>query len=139
VLSLRRLERDERAQDLQSARTKVRDCRRELDEARMSEDRIRGQLEDARREKRLHERTGSRAADIQARMRHLEVLEGQLGEAGRRIEAARDASGRAARALEGARERLALAQAELRAVERHRDAWLDETRREKERRAEEDP
>ncbi|MBW2263030.1 MAG: hypothetical protein JRG91_13715 [Deltaproteobacteria bacterium] len=139
VLSLRRLERDERLQDLQSAQVKAGDCRRDLDEARMEEHRARGEVEDARRKKRLRERRGVRAADIQALVRRLEALEKKLDEAIMRLDSARDAAGKAARALEGARTRLAHAQAELRAVERHRDVWVEEARRDEERRAEEDP
>ena len=139
VLSLRRLERDERLQDLQSAQAKARDCRRDLDEARMEEHRARSEVEDARRNRRLHERRGVRAADLQARMRRVEALENELDDAVLRLDAARDAAGKAARAVEDARRRLAHAQADLRTVERHRDAWLEEARRDKERRAEEDP
>jgi hypothetical protein len=139
VLSLRRLERDERVQDLQTAQAKARDCRRELDEARKEERRGRAVLDDAIHERRLRERGGMRAADIQALMLRQDALEKELEHAVQALAAARDASSSASRALEGARERLADAQAGMKSVKKHRDAWLEETRREEERRREEDP
>jgi hypothetical protein len=139
VLSLRKLERDERVQDLGAARELDARRRRELEEARLAERRARDGLEDATRQRRAREREGMRAADLQAHVRRQEALEKVLERRIHAVGKARDASRRASRELEGARERLALARSEMRAVEKHRQAWSAERRREQERRSEEDP
>lgn len=139
VLSLRRLERDERVQDLGAALERDARCRRGLEEARLVERRARNVLDDAIRERRRRERRGMRAADLQAHVRRQEALEKTLARRIQALDEARDASRRASRELEEARERLALARSEMRAIEKHRNDWQEERRREEERRSEEDP
>lgn len=139
VLKLRRLEKDQRVQDLLSARARARDSTALLEQARDEERVARGRLDEARHAERGCARGGARADELLAHARRLEALGHELEQAALATAEARDVARGAARAVEGARARLARARADLEAVERHMRSWEEERRRRAELGAEEDP
>jgi len=136
---LRRLQRDERAREVREASGAVEEKLLELEEAGA---RVRArEVEVGRARDRRWAAThkGTVAGVIQAMLAHEASLTDELASLVARRETLRKALDAAQARLDQARRLLAEAQAEMRSLDRHREKWAEERRREAERKAEDDP
>jgi hypothetical protein len=139
VVRQRTLARDESAREVADAQEALERRCREHERAREAVLGLQTELDGARAGTAARAREGARAREIQGSVARDGALEDRLAAAVALRDAAQSARQDAARDLEGARARLGRAQADLESVERHRRRWLEERRREAERKAEEDP
>jgi hypothetical protein len=139
ALRQRRIERDARAGEVRDAQADEEERARAL---RSAEERLlaaRREFEEAEQARAQRTREGGRACELQSWIARDSALADAVSEASSDREAAAARHQASRLALEKARDGLAAAMARLGAVEKHREAWLEEARRNAEKKAEEDP
>ncbi len=139
VLRLREASRIESTRSLRDAISALSAREQGLARAEAEVARLEAALAGARDRRIERARAGARAGDVQAGVARETAIRMEIAAATTRRDEALLALDQARLAVESAREVLARASADARAIERHRESWLERRGREIEKRKEEDP